>query len=104
MPLKPIRAEAFERAGRESVGFRRAQQGVRAGIGFVLLGEAVLRVVTVWSRPESNILVTSLWSQSWGIGPFFVYFIAIKLVCVPVSSREVGRFIPAAQKPGQQPF
>ncbi len=52
--MKPIRAEAFERAGRESVGFRRAEQGVTAGIGFVLLGEEVLRVVTVWSHPETR--------------------------------------------------
>jgi hypothetical protein len=98
----PVRAAAFERAGRESVRFRRAEQGMTAGLGIVLLGEAILRVVTVWSHPESNMLVTSLWSQAWGVGLFVVYFIVIKLACIPVASREVDRFMPAPQYPAQQ--
>jgi hypothetical protein len=90
----PVRAEAFERAGRESARFRRAEQSMTAGLGIVLLAEAVLRVVMVWSHPESNAIVASLWSQILSIGLFVVYFVVIKLVFIPVASREVDSLMP----------
>jgi len=93
----PVRAEAFERAGRESVRFRRAEQGMTAGLGIVLLAEALLRVWTVWSHPLSNLIVSSLRSQALGIGLFVVWFVFIKLVFVPIASREVESFMPLDQ-------
>jgi hypothetical protein len=90
----PVRAEAFERAGRESVRFRRAEQAMTAGLGVVLIAEAVLRVVTVWSCPESAVLVSSMQSQVLSIGFFVVYFAVIKFVFVPIASREVDSFMP----------
>jgi hypothetical protein len=90
----PVRAEAFERAGRESVRFRRAEQGMTACLGIVLLGEAALRVWTVWSHPESDALVSSLHSQVWGIGLFVVWFIIARLVFVPIASHEVDSLMP----------
>ena len=90
----PVRAGAFERAGRESLPFRRAEQAMTIGLTVVLLGEAVLRVVMVLSHPESNIMVASLWSQVPSIGLFVVYFAVVKLVFVPRASREVDAFMP----------
>ncbi len=92
----PVRAEAFERAGRESIRFLRAEQGMTAGLGVVLLGEAVLRVWTVWSHPESDVLISSLQSQVWGIGLFVVWFAVVRFVFVPIASREVDSFMPTA--------
>jgi hypothetical protein len=92
----PVRAEAFERAGRESVRFRHAEQGMTASLGIVLLSEAVLRVFTVWSHPESDVLVSSLQSQAWGVGLFVLWFAVVRLVFVPIASREVDSFMPSA--------
>jgi hypothetical protein len=94
----PVRAEAFERAGRESVPFRRAEQAMTAGLGIVLLAEAFLRVWTVWSHPLSDVVVSSLQSQVLGIGLFVVWFVFIKLVFVPIASREVDSFMPLGQR------
>lgn len=93
----PVRAEAFERAGRESVRFRRAEQGMTAGLGIVLLAEALLRVWTMWSHPLSDVIVSSLQSQVLGIGLFVVWFVFIKVVWVLVASREADSFMPLSQ-------
>jgi hypothetical protein len=95
----PVRAEAFERAGRESVRFRRAEQGMTAGLGLVLLAEALLRVWTVWSHPLSNVVVSYLQSQVLGIGLFVVWFAFVRIVLVPIASREVDRFMPSGLTP-----
>jgi hypothetical protein len=97
----PVRAEAFERAARESLRFRRAEQGMTAGLGVVLLGEAILRVWTVWSHPESDVLVSSLQSQLWGIGLFVLWFAVVRLVFVPAASREVDSFLPTVPFAGE---
>jgi hypothetical protein len=94
----PVRADAFEQAGRESVRFRRAEQAMTAGLGIVLLAEAILRVVTVWSHPESEVIVSSLQSQVVSIGLFVVWFAVIRLVFVPIASREVDSFMPMGQQ------
>jgi hypothetical protein len=90
----PVRAEAFERAARESIRFRRAEQGMTAGLGIVLLAEAILRVWTVWSHPESSVLKSSLQSQLWGISLIVLWFAVVKLFFVPAASREVDSFMP----------
>jgi hypothetical protein len=90
----PVRAEAFERAGRESPRFRRAEQAMTAGLAVVLLAEAVLRVVTVMSHPASDVLASSLWSQILAVGLFVVYFAVVRLVFVPRASRAVDNLMP----------
>jgi hypothetical protein len=92
----PVRAEAFERAGRESTRFRRAEQGMTIGLALVLFAEAALRIVTVLSHPASRVLVSSLWSQVGSIGLFAVYFAVVKLVYVPRARREVDGLMPAS--------
>jgi hypothetical protein len=94
----PVRAAAFERAGRESVRFRRAEQGMTATLGFVLLAEAVVRIVTVWTHPQSSVIVASLWSQLWSIGLFVAWFAVVKLIFVPIASSEVDRFMTAVEQ------
>jgi hypothetical protein len=89
-----IREKAFERAGRESIPFRRAEQGMTASLGVMLLAEAALRVWTVWSHPASEVLVSSLQSQLWAIILFVAWFIVVRFVFVPVASREVDSFMP----------
>lgn len=90
----PVRAEAFERAGRESPRFRRAEQAMTVGLAAMLLAEAVLRVVTVFSRPQSSVLASSLWSQVPAIGLLVVYFAIARLVFIPRASREVDALMP----------
>ena len=90
----PVRAEAFERAGRESPRFRRAEQAMTVGLAVMLLAEAVLRVVTVFSHPTSSVLASSLWSQVPAIGLFVVYFAIARLVFIPRASREVDALMP----------
>jgi hypothetical protein len=85
----PVRAEAFERAGRESTRFRRAEQAMTTGLALVLFAEAALRIVTVLSHSASDVLASSLWSQVGSIGLFAIYFAVIKLVFVPRARREV---------------
>jgi hypothetical protein len=91
----PVRAEAFERAGRESARFRSAEQAMTTGLALVLFAEAALRIVTVLSHPASDVLVSSLWSQVGSFGLFALYFVVVKLLFVPRASREVDALMPA---------
>jgi hypothetical protein len=90
----PVRAEAFERAGRESSRFRRAEQAMTIGFAVMLLAEAVLRVVTVFTHPASSVLAMSLWSQVPAVGLLVVYFAVARLVFIPRASREVDALMP----------
>ena len=90
----PVRAEAFERAGRESPRFRRTEQAMTLGLAIVLLAEAALRVVVVMSHPASEVLASSLWSQISAVGLFVVYFAVVRLVFVPRASREADALLP----------
>jgi hypothetical protein len=90
----PVRAEAFERAGCESLRFRRMEQAMTIGLAVVLFAEAVLRVVTVFSRPANDVLRSSLWSQAPAIGLFVVYFAVLKVVFIPRASQEVDALMP----------
>jgi hypothetical protein len=98
----PERAEAFERAARESPRFRRAEQAMTIGLAATLLAEAVLRVVTVFSHPASSVLASSLWSQAPAIGLLVLYFAVARLVFIPRASREVDGFMPETTIQGQR--
>lgn len=90
----PVRAAAFERAGMQSPRFRRAEQAMTAGLGVVLIAEAVLRVVTVYSRPAADVVSSSLLSQLPAIALIVVYFAAIRIFAIPVARREVDALMP----------
>jgi hypothetical protein len=90
----PVRAEAFERAGRESVRFRHIEQAMTAALGLVLLAESVLRVITVLSIPQGHALAASLWSQVPAIVLLLAYFAVMLRFFVPRASREVDAFMP----------
>ena len=64
------------------------------GLAVMLLAEAVLRVVTVFSHPTSSVLASSLWSHAPAIGLFAVYFAIARLVYIPRASREVDALMP----------
>jgi hypothetical protein len=89
----PVRAEAFERAARESPRFRRVEQAMTVGLSVVLFAESALRVATVISRAADSILAASLWSQVPGVALFVVYFAVMKLVFIPRAAREVDTFM-----------
>jgi hypothetical protein len=85
----PLRAAAFDRAWFTSRTFRRAEIGMTAGLGVVLLGEATLRVIAVYSQPEGAVLNASLLSQLPGLVLFVGYLVVVRVFVVPVASREV---------------
>jgi hypothetical protein len=91
----PVKAEAFERAARESLRFRRTEQAMTVGVAIVLIAEAVLRVFVVMSHPGSSIVVASLQSHVPGIVLFAIYFAVMKLVLIPRARQEVEAFLPA---------
>src|ERR1700761_4302781 len=91
----PVRADAFDRAWSASARFRTAERGMTVSLGIVLLAEAVLRVVTVYSQPEHAVLKASLFSQLPAIGLLALWFIAARFAFVPVASREVDALMPA---------
>jgi hypothetical protein len=93
----PIRAAAFDRAWDESARFRAAERWMTAGLGVMLLAEAVLRVVIVYSQPEQAVLKASLLSQLPAIGLFVLWFAVARFMIVPIASREVDALMPRAR-------
>jgi len=87
----PLRAAAFDRAWLTSPAFRRAELGMTYGLGLVLLAEAGLRVLAVYSRPEGAVLDASLLSQVPGVLLFVGYLVAIRVFAVPIATREVDK-------------
>jgi len=85
----PARAAAFDRAWEESARFRAAERLMTASLGIMLLAEAALRVITVYSQPEHAVLKASLLSQLPGLGLFALWFVIARFVIVPVASKEV---------------
>jgi hypothetical protein len=100
----PLRAAAFDRAWITSPSFRRAEQAMTLGLGVVLVLEAILRVIAVYSQPEGAVLHASLISQLPGTVLFVGYLVAIRVFIVPIASREVDKemLTPAASAPGVQ--
>jgi hypothetical protein len=87
----PLRADAFDRAWITSPAFRRAEQAMTLGLGVVLLLEAVLRVIAVYSQPEGAVLNASLISQLPGVVLFVGFLVAARVFAVPIASREVDQ-------------
>ncbi len=85
----PARAAAFDRAWHESARFRAGERIMTASLGVMLLAEAVLRVIVVYSQPEHAVLKASLLSQLPSLGLFALWFVIARFVIVPIVSKEV---------------
>jgi hypothetical protein len=85
------RAAAFDRAWFTSPTFRRTEQIMTFALGIVLIAEAILRVVTVYTQPRDAVVHASLISQLPATILFVGYLAAIRIFAVPIASREVDR-------------
>lgn len=79
----PQREAAFERAAETSDRFHRIEVVMTAILGVVLLAEAALRVVVVYSFPEYDVAVSSLAAQAPAIALLVVAFVGIRFFGVP---------------------
>jgi hypothetical protein len=87
----PLRAAAFDRAWTTSAAFRRVELAMTFGLGLVLLAEAVLRVVAVYTQPADAVVHASLISQVPAAVLFVGYLVVVRVFAVPVASREVDQ-------------
>lgn len=83
----PLREEAFGRlAGGVAEGaarFRRIELAMTAGVGVLLIAEAVLRVVVVYSYPVHEVLRAGLMSQVPAIALLVVAMAALRVLAIP---------------------
>jgi hypothetical protein len=83
----PARAEAFERAWRNSQRFRMLYRAMTAGLGAVLLVDAVVRVVIIYGYPADGVLRSSLISQLPLVVLIGLWFAAGRGLAVPRAER-----------------
>lgn len=96
----PLRAAAFDRAWFTSPAFRRVETAMTLGLGVVLLAEAGLRVIAVYTQPADAVLHASLISQLPAVVLFTGYLMLIRVFAVPIASREVDQEMLAGRSPG----
>jgi hypothetical protein len=91
----PVRAEAFERAWRNSRRFRMLYRAMTAGLGAVLLVDAVVRIVIIYAYPAGAVVKSSLTSQLPLVALIVLWFAAGRGLAVPRAERlldaEVAR-------------
>jgi hypothetical protein len=87
----PLRAAAFDRAWISSPTFRRTEIAMTFGLGLVLLAEAALRVVVVYTQPRDAVVHASLISQLPAAVLLVGYIAAARIFAVPIASREVDQ-------------
>jgi hypothetical protein len=83
----PERAAAFDRAWQRSMPFRAVYRSITAALGCVLLADAALRVIVVYSRPAADIAKTGLAGQLPGIALFALWFLIGRQLVVPRALR-----------------
>ena len=83
----PARAEAFERAWRNSRHFRTLYRAMTAGLGGVLLVDAILRVVIIYGSPAGGVVRSSLTSQVPLVVLIGLWFAAGRGLAVPRAER-----------------
>jgi hypothetical protein len=83
----PARIEAFDRAWANSARFRAMYRAMTAGLGVVLLADAVLRIVIIYSQPADAVTETSFTSNFPLIILMVVWFAAGKGLAVPRAER-----------------
>ncbi|SEP08625.1 VC0807 family protein [Amycolatopsis saalfeldensis] len=107
---EPAREEAFERAWVNSRKFRALYRAMTAGLGGVLIVDAVLRAVIIYSQPAGAVVESSLTSQLPLVVLIAGWFAAGRGLAVPRAERileaELARApagpeppVPAATKP-----
>lgn len=79
----PDRAEAFERAAVGSARFRRIETIMTAGLGVVLLAEAVLRVAVVYAYPIDQAAKAGALSQVPAIVLIVLAVLVLRFAAVP---------------------
>ncbi|MCK2244783.1 MULTISPECIES: VC0807 family protein [unclassified Crossiella] len=83
----PSRAEAFERTWLRSGRFRALYRAMTAGLGVVLIADAVLRIVIIYSQSADAVVESSLTSQSPLIILLGLWFVAGRGFAVPRARR-----------------
>lgn len=83
----PARAAAFDRTWEKSPRFRAIYRGLTAGFGGVLLIDAVLRIVIIYSQPAQAVTETSFTSQVPLIVLVAVWFLIGRGLAVPRARR-----------------
>lgn len=83
----PARAEAFDRTWQRSRRFRALYRAMTAGLGAVLIVDAVLRVVIIYSQPAGAVVESSLTAQLPLIILIAVWFAAGRGLAVPRAMR-----------------
>jgi hypothetical protein len=84
---EPAREAAFERAWANSRRFRALYRAMTAGLGGVLIVDAVVRVVIIYSRPVGEVVESSLTSQLPLVVLIVVWFAAGRGLAVPRAER-----------------
>lgn len=92
----PVRAEAFERAWRNSRRFRMLYRAMTAGLGGVLLVDAVVRVAIIYAYPAGAVVKSSLTSQLPLVVLVALWFAAGRGLAVPRAERLLDAEMPAA--------
>jgi hypothetical protein len=83
----PARAEAFDRTWQHSRRFRALYRAMTAGLGAVLIADAALRVVIIYSRPADAVVESSLTSQLPLVILIALWFAAGRGLAVPRAMR-----------------
>jgi hypothetical protein len=83
----PAREAAFERAWANSRKFRALYRAMTAGLGSVLIIDAVVRVVIIYSQPAGDVVESSLTSQLPLVVLIVVWFAAGRGLAVPRAER-----------------
>jgi hypothetical protein len=99
----PARAEAFDRTWLHSRQFRTLYRAMTAGLGAVLIADAVIRVLIIYSRPADAVVESSLTSQLPLIILIAVWFAAGRGLAVPRAMRlleaELATGSPSSPEP-----
>lgn len=90
----PVRAAAFEAAWRHSPPFRRLERAMTAGLGAVLIAEAALRVLIVYSSSQPSLAVTGLLAQLPALALALVWFLCARALAIPRARTIVDSFVP----------
>jgi hypothetical protein len=94
---EPARAEAFERAWRNSRRFRMLYRGMTAGLGAVLLVDAVVRVVIIYGSSADGVLRSSFISQLPLVVLVGLWFVVGRGLAVPRAERILEAELSASQ-------
>lgn len=79
----PVRAQAFENAWATNRRFRTIERAMTVILGLVLLAEAALRIIVVYTSTVPDLAVASLLTQLPAIGLLVAYVLAVRLLAVP---------------------